>query len=236
MALDSVWAIRLVAERLGELSEEMVFVGGATLGLLITEPGAPPPRPTMDVDLVVEMTRLDYLNDTLRTRLQARGFREAPEEGVICRWMIEGTKVDIMPTTPEPLGFANCWYPAAFAYAQPYQFPEGPRIRLVSAACFLATKLEAFAGRGRGDYLSSHDIEDVIAVVDGRPTIEDDVSDAPPEIRSFLAREFAHHLAIPSFIDCLPGQLPGDLASQARVPRLISRLDRIARRLPSNEG
>jgi hypothetical protein len=32
-----------------------VFVGGATLGLWITDPAAPEPRPTKDVDLIVEV-------------------------------------------------------------------------------------------------------------------------------------------------------------------------------------
>src|ERR1035441_7341321 len=125
MLPDSVQAIRFVAERLAELNERMAFLGGATLGLLIAEPGAPPPRPTRDVDLVVEITMLEYLNNSFRTQLLAHGFRESPEEGVICRWTVGGTKVDIMPTTSTILGFGNRWYPAAFAHAQPYQFPEG---------------------------------------------------------------------------------------------------------------
>ena len=107
MLPDSVQAIRFVAERLAELNERMAFLGGATLGLLIAEPGAPPPRPTRDVDLVVEITMLEYLNNSFRTQLLAHGFRESPEEGVICRWTVGGTKVDIMPTTSTILGFGN---------------------------------------------------------------------------------------------------------------------------------
>jgi predicted nucleotidyltransferase len=233
MLSDSVQMIRLVAERLAELNERMVFLGGATLGLLITEPGAPPPRPTKDVDLAVEITMLEYLNDTFRTELLARCFREAPEDGVICRWTIENAKVDIVPTTSTILGFSNRWYPTAFAHAQPHQFPDGPSIRLISAACFVATKLEAFAGRGRGDYVGSHDIEDVIAVVDGRPTIEADINTAPTEIRSFLAHEFARLLTIPSFVESLAGQLPGDAAGQARLPKLRALLERIGRVWPA---
>jgi len=62
MLLDGVQAIRLVAERLDSLAERVVFLGGATLGLFITEPGAAPPRPTKDVDLIVEITMLEHLN------------------------------------------------------------------------------------------------------------------------------------------------------------------------------
>lgn len=43
-----------VAERLGQqLRDELVFVGGAVTGLLITDPGQPTIRPTEDVDLIV---------------------------------------------------------------------------------------------------------------------------------------------------------------------------------------
>jgi hypothetical protein len=98
---------------------------------------------------------------------------------------------------------------------------------LISPACFLATKLEAFANRGRGDFLS-HDLEDAIAVVDGRPTIEREVESAPSEVRDFLAREIARLLTNNAFVESLPAQLCGDSASQARLPGLRERLYRIA--------
>jgi len=44
------------AAALGELVDEVVFVGGATIALWITDPAAPPPRPTKDVD-VPEVTQ-----------------------------------------------------------------------------------------------------------------------------------------------------------------------------------
>lgn len=99
MLLDSVQAIRFVAERLDALTERMVFLGGATLGLLVTEPGAAAPRPTRDVDLIVEVTMREYLDNSFRSQLLNRGFREAIDGGLACGWEIEGTRVDIMPTT-----------------------------------------------------------------------------------------------------------------------------------------
>jgi len=75
MLSDSAQAIRRVAERLAELNGRMVFLGGATLGLLITEPGAPAPRPTRDVDLIVEITMLEYLNNALRTQRSRSAIR-----------------------------------------------------------------------------------------------------------------------------------------------------------------
>ncbi len=228
MLLDSVQAIRFVAERLDALAERVVFLGGATLGLFITGPGAAPPRPTKDVDLIVEITMQEYLDNSFRSQLLSRGFREVTDERVICRWEIEGTKVDIMPATATIFGFSNRWYPTALAQAQRHQFPGGPSIRLISPACFLATKLEAFANRGRGDFVH-HDLEDVIAVIDGHPTIENEIESATSEIREFLARELARLLASQAFLESLHGQLRGDSAGQARLPGLIARLHRIAR-------
>jgi hypothetical protein len=54
---------------------------------------------------------------------------------------------------------------------------------------FLATKLEAFLGRGNEDYSGSHDLEDLIAVIDGRTEIVNEVRSASSEVRSFIASE-----------------------------------------------
>jgi hypothetical protein len=52
----------------------------------------------------------------------------------------------------------------------------------VTPACFLVTKLTAFGDRGRRHPIASHDLEDVIAVIDGREEITADVTAArePP--------------------------------------------------------
>jgi hypothetical protein len=42
------------------------------------------------------------------------------------------------------------------------------KIRLVAPIYFCASKLEAFAGRGKNDFHASRNQEDLIAVVDGR--------------------------------------------------------------------
>lgn len=76
-----------------------------------------------------------------------------------------------MPTQGEILGFSNRCYPLALDTAQPQVLPNGRTIRIVTAPVFMATKLEAFRGRGRGDYLLSHDREDMMAVVDGRASL-----------------------------------------------------------------
>ena len=59
----------LVARKLGPLRERVVFLGGATTSLLVTDPAAPAPRPTKDVDLIIEVgSRVEY-STTLREQL-----------------------------------------------------------------------------------------------------------------------------------------------------------------------
>ena len=105
--------VRIVADRLGDLRDEVVFLGGATVGLLITDPAAAAVRPTKDVDVIVEVaTWGEYA--PLQDRLREHGFTEDTEEGApLCRWVIEGIKVDVMPTNEAILGFSNRWYSPA---------------------------------------------------------------------------------------------------------------------------
>lgn len=222
--------VRIVAERLGELREEVVFLGGATMALLITDPAAAALRPTKDVDVIVEVASWgEYA--PLQDRLRERGFAEDSEEGApLCRWVIEGIKVDIMPTNEKILGFSNRWYSAAMKTAQSIQLTDEISIRLVTGPYFLVTKLEAFLGRGQGDYQLSHDLEDLIALVDGRPALVDEVDLAEPELRDCLRDGFGGLLDDAAFIDALAGHLPGDAQSQRRLPTLVDRMKRIAGR------
>ena len=55
-------------------------------------------------------------------------------------------------------------------------------IKVVSAIAFIATKLDAFDDRGDGDYQASHDLEDIISVVDGRERLISELAVAPREM------------------------------------------------------
>jgi predicted nucleotidyltransferase len=150
------------------------------LGLLVNDPAQPQVRPTLDVDLVVgARTRAQFYR--LQEKLRQRGFREAPE-GPVCRWLVQGVPVDLMPAEDNVLGFTKQWYPAALSSAE-VRVVEGMAIRVISPPCFLATKLEAFRGRGREDFVASHDLEDLVAVVDGRPEVVDETARAEPKLR-----------------------------------------------------
>ncbi len=228
----NIHLLEIVAERLGdELCKELVFVGGAVAGLLITDPAMPSIRPTEDVDVVCRVQALTEYH-RIEDRLRARGFvQDLSQEAPICRWRVAELRsviVDVMPTLEHILGFSNRWYPLALETAEPVQLPNGREIRLVNAPVFVATKLEAFAGRGKGDYLSSHDLEDLLAIIDGRATLLDECQSSAPELRAYLAERFGVLLNTPAFVDALSGHLPGDAASQARLPDLLVKLQQIA--------
>jgi predicted nucleotidyltransferase len=220
--------IELAVARLGALADEMVFLGGCATGLLITDPLAPPIRATNDVDVISEVASLiEY--QRLSKRLRAQGFSEdQSSDAPICRWQAQGVVLDVMPTSPEILGFGNPWYQPAFTVAGQMTLPSGRKIRMVSAPYFLATKLAAFEGRGQGDYVASHDLEDIVAVLDGRPEVVEEVRNCDSLLRAHLQERLTALLQEARFLEALPGHMPGDTASQARVPIIIERLKAIA--------
>ena len=201
----NIQLLEIVAKALDELCEELLFVGGCAAGLLCTSPSAAPARVTYDVDVVAEVVALSAYH-ALEERFAARGFvRDMSPDAPICRWRLGEVEVDLMPTDERVLGFANRWYPLAHKSAVRTTLPSGRRIRLISAPAFLATKLEAFATRGRGDLMSSHDFEDIINVLDGRPEIVDEVALAGDELVNYLVTCLGDIARLPDFQNTLPG-------------------------------
>jgi hypothetical protein len=203
--------------------DQLVFVGGCTTGLFITDPAAGGIRPTRDVDVIVDVT--SYAKYTaLAERLRALGLGEDTTPGApLCRWRHGQLIVDVMPTDVTVLGFSNRWYPAAIETAQTFHI-AGHDVRVVTPALFIATKLEAFHGRGGDDVVASHDLEDIIAVVDGRPEIVGDVAAASDDVRAYVGGEIRTLLDNRNFTEALAGFLLPDPASQARRRLLEGRL------------
>ena len=112
--------------------------------------------------------------------------------------------------------------------AQTVQLANDLSIRVVTAPLFLGTKLEAFKGRGKNDCFASHDLEDIIAVIDGRPSLLDEVLHVPKELKIYLAGEIGKLLGRQEFMDALPGYLLPDPASQTRLGNLLKTLRIIA--------
>ena len=88
-----------VAGALGDLRDDVVFVGGSVAGLLLTDPLAEGVRATKDVDAIVEAATLGQYY-AMEKRLPALGFTRDASSEVICRWRHVSTGVlfDLMPT------------------------------------------------------------------------------------------------------------------------------------------
>ncbi len=97
---------------------------------------------------------------------------------------------------------------------------------VVTAPFFVATKLEAF--RGRGDYTNGHDLEDLLTVIDCREAIVSEIAGAM-EVRHCIAEQFRTLLATRAFVDALSGYLLPDSSSQGRLPIQLSRIKEIAK-------
>lgn len=217
------------AQLLRPLLDELVFVGGSVTGLLITDEAAGEPRTTYDVDAIAEI--VSYAEYTVfGERLRALGFSEdMSEDAPVCRWVQGAYILDVMPLDENILGFANSWYRAAMNSAVPHQLTPELRVRTASAPLFLATKFQAFAGGKRGDIQTSKDLEDIVAVVDGRPALIAEVEAEREELRAYLGAAVGRLLADSAFLDALPGYLLPDAASQARIGLVLKRLQALAR-------
>lgn len=223
----NVAAVELVAAALGPLCAELVLVGGCSVGLLITDQARPPVRQTIDVDLVAQVASVADYYGVLHQNLRARGFAECADADHICRWTKGKLIVDVIPSKDIFGHTTNVWYEQVVQCATKVMLSTKQEIRVISAPLFIATKLEAFASRGDGDYLR-HDMEDIVNVVDGRAELIDEVKASDQLLRDFIEEEIDRLLADPIFLEQLPGHFRADSGSQARVPIVIKRLRSLA--------
>lgn len=177
-----------IAEALKEVKENMVFVGGAVVSLYTDDPAADEIRPTQDIDMTLNIINLSHWQK-VQERLGELGFHPDPFGHAICSYKYKDIPVDIMASEDGPLGPANQWYKIGFENLCTAKAKE-QEIKILSAPCFLATKFEAFNNRGK-DYRISHDIEDVIYVIDNRTTIVEEVKVSDERILSFLKEELS---------------------------------------------
>jgi hypothetical protein len=214
------------ALKLKPFLEEIVFIGGITLGLLITDKGAAPIRGTNDVDVIAEIVTIpDYL--IFSQRLREAGFTEdAGENPILCRWHNDGLILDVLPIDKDVLGYTNIWYKGALETSERFKLPLGSIIRVITAPFFLGTKMESFRGRGNRDFFASHDLEDFVAVIDGRDSVVEEIKDSSNELKKYLADAAKGLLLEDRFRDALPGYVMGE---DGRVPLIINNLEEIAR-------
>jgi len=221
--------LELACDALGPLREEVVLLGGASIPLWITDPAARPARLSKDVDVIVEVATYTAYQ-RFAERLRERKFTEDAKSKVICRFYYgeERTELvlDVMPISENVLGFGGGWAQQAFSAAEWITLPSGCKIRAATPPYLLATKIEAFRDRGKGDFLASHDFEDVVVLVDGRSELLSELERVEPELRRFVAGAIGRMYRDPMFRGGLEGAI-GHF-DRERVPIVDERLASIS--------
>lgn len=212
--------IEQVHKALGDMANDFVYVGGATVSLYRDRP-AGEARATEDVDIVTKLA--GYKNYAeVEVLLRKKGFINDVESGIICRWRLDDITVDIMPTDYKILGFSNRWYSEGISHAMEYITPAGSSIQLFSPEYFIATKLTAFAGRGNGDGRFSSDFEDVVYLLNNRTTIWEEMNEAKKDVRDYLQQTFAELLGNKYLEEWISGHL--DFYEKGRTDHILEKL------------
>lgn len=215
--------LELVVHQLEELAEDLLFVGGATVGLYITDRAVPKVRFTIDIDCVVEVvSRGEYY--AMVEKLKTKGFREDSASGVICRFKKGEMVLDLMPTHEDILNFTNRWYLDGIKNREQRALRNGKIISILSAPFFVATKIEAFKGRGKGDYMASHDIEDIVTIFDGDSLLPEKIVASPQAVRDYLKAEIRMLLENEDFTSSIEGHISDRLNTSKRTTIVLDRL------------
>jgi hypothetical protein len=175
-------------------------------------------------DIILEVLTTQRYSD-IEARLRGAGLAHDTRQGApMCRWTLRGLTIDIMPTDGSFLGLNTTWFAEALESASTKTI-DCFNLRIISPVAFIATKLAAFADRGKGDYFASHDLEDMMTVIDGRAAIVEEIAAAPGALRGYIVSSLRRINQASEFQEALPGYLPSDEANQQRLPLLRKKLE-----------
>ncbi|NOY26671.1 MAG: nucleotidyl transferase AbiEii/AbiGii toxin family protein [Oligoflexia bacterium] len=209
------------------------FAGGTVLALYVDDVSREDLRPTQDVDVIVYADSYGAYQAECR-KLMRVGFEPGREDGdPLCRYRGAGLIVDLMPTPYKGMGTDNPWFGLATETAEWVELPGGTQVRIVSAPVYLATKVTAFEGRGRGDLLMSKDFEDIVALVDGREHLVAEVEKAPGSLRVFVAKWCEELLRERWLSDAVAGHV-SRASGPGRIDVVMSRLRELANLAPKH--
>ncbi|MDR9487472.1 hypothetical protein [Salibacter sp.] len=178
--------IEKVASVLGELNEEIIYVGGAVVSLYATDEGAEHPRPTKDIDISVQIGSYLEMNK-FQEKLRKRKIYPSSQGGVLYRYSYDGIQIDFIPWESTSLGPTNSWLKPGFEYARNIEV-GAESIKILPLPFYIATKWEAYKSRGK-DPRMSHDLEDIIYVIDNNKNVIEHFDESDHEgVRMFLSK------------------------------------------------
>lgn len=215
-----------VAEALKELKDNMVFVGGAVVSLYTDDPAADEIRPTQDIDLTLNIVNLTQWSH-IQEKLGKLGFHPDPYGHAICSYKYKDIPVDIMSAEDGPLGPANTWYKVGFKNLWTAK-AKNQEIKILSAPCYLATKFEAFTNRG-SDYRTSHDMEDIIYILDNRINIVAEISESEDQIQQFLITQLMKIINNGLLDEVLMAHIH-PLMQEEHLPLVIEKINQIVKK------
>lgn len=208
MTHKNIEMLQTVANGLGELKDNMIFVGGAVAELYANNPAVSEIRPTLDVDCVIEL-RSKTAHAKLEDELRAKGFANDTTKGApICRWIYRDIMVDVMPSDSDVLGFSNMWYNEGIENKISKTLPNGTELFVFSPEYYLAAKFEAHKGRGGNDLRQSHDFEDIIYILDNCSELLESVSNSNTSVKTYLIEECKSLLANIGLTEGIESALP----------------------------
>ena len=199
--------VKQIAMELSWLQPSPVFIGGSVLGFYLDAFGRSQLRTTLDVDIIIPAVTTYHLWTQLESQLRKNLWVPA-QEGPICRYCSPtGILVDFLPKQPSILGFAGMWYEDISKAPQTVVIDD-ISIQIAQPAHFLATKIEAFWDRGLQDPMLSHDLEDIISLMDGCTELLSSINNQNPTIRLWIKEKTAFISEQDWFQDAVVGNLP----------------------------
>lgn len=219
--------LQIVAEKLGPFKDEVVFLGGAVMPFLLTEPSIPITRFTKDIDIIFDPNTREELFE-FEDELRELGFKKN-YNAAVCQWVIDNVRIDVLPTDPGVIGFDNRWCEESEQSAIRVDIGNGIFINVVPGHCFLGLKLCAFLRRGRGNYIESYDIADLLLVIGGRDEIEQEVLiQASTELKEFIIGELKNiHRAVNGSPGKMLQPFKSDRARRQVAQTALSRIENI---------
>lgn len=190
MEISNIERLQNIADGLQDLNDQVVFVGGSTVGLYASDPTAVEPRATLDVDCVVELYSYSEYEKFCELLRQRKFQNDISNGAPICRWIYKNNIVDIMPDDEKILGFSNQWYRPGINKKEKYCLPSGKTIYILPVTYYIATKLDAILGRGGNDLRTSHDFEDLIYVLNYCPEFKTRLTDTEKKVKEYITQQF----------------------------------------------
>lgn len=209
------------------LGVRVVFIGGATVSLHLGPLRASLARATLDVDcLVPAATLAEY--DEIQAKLDELGIWPVMDEDApLCRRRAGNLTLDVLPRDVTLIGMRGGFLATGYDRAMAVDLPDGTRIHILRPADLMAAKVEAWNDRGRGDWMASADLEDLLSLVEGLPDFGEVTQISDLAVRQCLAQWAAEMLVHPELDALVDGNVVGT-QRPTRIARLLGRLRELA--------